>query len=209
MEERQSRRKRRSEDGEKQGASTSAFNRISQSTAMRTRRVVLFLLGAWMGALLLVAMMAPVSFKTVDEMIWRKTENVAKMIQKAEVAPVRALMREQAGEANRRMFAMWGWMQFLLGTAVFGLLLFQSNVGKFVVGMAGLTWVVAGLMNFAILPLIAESVTKERFEMLHTVFAAFQLAVVLLVAVLLFLLFQRQRGESELGEESGERDRTI
>lgn len=193
MEERQSRRKRRSEEGENKAVSTSAFNRISTSTTMRTRRIVLFLLGAWVGALLIVTMMAPASFKTVDELLWRKTEVVTTVVQKADIGPVRALMRDQAAEVNRKMFSMWGWTQFALGTAVFGLVLFQSNLGKLVVGMAGLTWLVTALMNFGILPLIAGNTTRERFEMLHTGFAAFQLAVVLLLTILTYLLFQKRR----------------
>lgn len=192
------RRRHHSRDSDDKRGESSVFNRISSSTSTRTRRIVVFLLGAWFGAMLLIVMLAPSTFRVADDMIWRKAESVTEIAKYADMAPVRKLMRDQASEVNRRMFDMWGWIQFAFASIVLGLLIFRSNATKLLLGLAGGSWVFAGLMNFVILPLISGNVSRERFQMLHAGFGVFQLAIALLMGIVLFLLFDKRQAADEI-----------
>lgn len=205
MEEARVRVKRVAKD-EKREPASSAFNRISTGTSARTRRTVLFLMGLWCGGLLLVSLAAPTSFRAVDTTLQSMPQNLAQMFEQAGRDAVRELLRLQAAETNRTLFAWWGWIQFLLGLAVFMLLLFLSNTGKIVVGIAGLACGLTALMNFIVIPRMSETVANEQFKLLHAGFSAFQVATLVLIAVLLVLLFRRtpmRSGEASPGSEPG------
>lgn len=186
-----------------------ALSRISRRTAARTRRAVTFLLGLWCGGMLLVALAAPAAFTAADSVLKAPPPVLETVIEKADAAAARAVLRYQAAEANRMMFGLWGWIQGFLAVAVLVLLIFLSNAGRHAVGVAGLMVLLAGIMNFVLIPGISNLTRTaasakaqaagpaESFALLHTGFAVFQAALLVLIAVLLFLLF---RGRDRSGE---------
>ncbi len=196
MEETRVRRSKSSREGSK-GVSSTAYNRISSQAATRTRRFVLFLLGFWCGALLMTALTAPASFRAADDILRTKPEAVAKVYEEMGPELTRTTLRAPVAEANRKMFIVWGWLQFLLGMGVFGLLLFASNVGRVPLLVSGLMVAMAGLLNFAVIPRIANSTGGPEFEKLHAGFGVFQLGVVLLLVILVILLFQKRRDAAD------------
>lgn len=188
MDESKVRRARGSREASK-GVSSTAYNRISSQAATRTRRLVLFILGFWCGALLMTALTAPASFRAADDILRSRPEAVAKVYEEMGPELTRTTLRAPVAEANRKMFIVWGWLQFLMGMVVFGLLLFASNAGRVSLLVAGLMVAMAGLLNFAVIPRIASSTGGPEFQKLHAGFGVFQVGVLVLIAALLFLLF--------------------
>lgn len=186
------------------------MSRISRRTAARTRRVVTFLLGLWCGGMLLVALVAPASFTAADSVLKAPPPALETVIEKADAATAKAVLRYQVAEVNRKMFELWGWMQGLAALAVLVLLVFLSNAGRHAVGVAALMVLLAGIMNFVLIPGISnltraaasageKAAAAGSFALLHTGFAIFQIALLVLIAALFFLLF---RGRDRSGEGS-------
>lgn len=184
-------------------------SRISRRTAARTRRAVTFLLGLWCGGMLLVSLVAPASFTAADSVLKAPPPALETVIGKVDAGTAKAVLRYQAAEVNRKMFELWGWMQGLAALAVLALLVFLSNAGRHAVGVAALMVLLAGIMNFVLIPGIgnltrAAASAGERaaaagsFALLHTGFAILQIALLALIAALFFLLF-RGRGRSGEG----------
>jgi hypothetical protein len=187
---------------------SAVLSRISRRTAARTRRVVTFLLGLWCGGMLLVALVAPASFTAADSVLKAPPPALETVIEKVDAATAQAVLRYQVAEVNRLMFGLWGWTQGFLAVAVLVLLVFLSNAGRHAVGVAALMVLLAGIMNFVLIPGIStltraaasageKASAAGSFALLHTGFAVFQAALVVLIAVLLFLLF---RGRDRSGE---------
>ncbi|MCL4795829.1 MAG: hypothetical protein KJZ84_14815 [Bryobacteraceae bacterium] len=200
------RRRARTRSEELTGEPAALRDRISRRTAARTRRAVTFVLGLWCGGMLLMALLAPASLRTVDSVIRLAPPAVATVIQATTPETTRGALRYQVGEVNRTLFAIWGRMQMGAALAVLLLLVFLSNANRATVGVAGLMTLLAALMNFVLTPRIA-TLTRTpaavpgdaagSFAFLHTSFAVFQLAVLVLIGVLFFLLFRgRRTGES-------------
>lgn len=192
----------RTKSEEQTGEPAALRDRISRRTAARTRRAVTFLLGLWCGGMLLMALLAPASFRTVDPVMRLAPPPVEAVIQETTPETAREALRYQVGEVNRTLFAIWGWMQTAAAVAVLLLLVFLSNANRATVAVAGLMALLAALMNFVLTPRIA-ALTRTpalasgdaagSFALLHTSFAVFQLAVVVLIGVLFFLLFRGGR----------------
>lgn len=200
-------RRRRSGDGKSAPReSASLRDQISSRAAARTRRLVTFLLGLWCGALLLVAIVAPTSFFAADTVMKVQTPALEQVVAKMGAPLARDVLRYQVAEVNRLVFAIWGWLQCAVALAVLLLLLFFSNVHRAIVGLAGAMTLIAAVMNFVLIPRIA-SLTRlaalqtgaekaagtGNFALLHGGFAVFQVALLVMIAALLFLLF-RNRG---------------
>ena len=175
-------------------------DRISRRTAARTRRAITFLLGLWCGGMALVA---PASFRAANTVMKAAPPALQTVIEKTDAATAQALLRYQVGEVNRLMFGLWGWTQAAAALAVLLLLVFLSNAGRAAVGVSALMLLVAALMHFVLIPRIAmltrtagsapgktAGSSPEMFALLHGGFAVFQLALLGLIGVLLFLLFR-------------------
>lgn len=164
------------------------------------------LTGAWLGAILMVALAAPAAFRSVDEVMSSPPPATAKMIKDLGPTAVREVLHYQVGEANRLMFETWGIVQMVLAGLIFLLLLFFSTVGRPALGLSLGMLLLALLMQFVMIPRIVESgrdmraslsarpaAVMERFRMLHLGFTTFEMAVVLLGAILLILLLRNRR----------------
>jgi hypothetical protein len=202
-------RRRRGEQKEpaKPKESPALRDRISHRTSARTRRAVTFLLGLWCGGLLLVALTAPASFRAADRVMAVPPPALEQVLgEEGGKEAAREILRYQVGEVNRMMFAIWGWMQLGASLAVLGLLLFLSRSGRLAVGVAAGMVVISGVLHLVLIPRIAAATRAsalkqtgaDAFALLHGAFGVFQLALLMLMAMLLFLLFRR-RGDGSSG----------
>ncbi|MBE7540748.1 MAG: hypothetical protein M9913_00510 [Bryobacteraceae bacterium] len=200
------RRRRSRKTDDKPRESSALHDRIGHRTAARTRRVVTFLLGIWCGGLLLVALVAPSSFMAADTVLSMPPPALETVVKNTNPDLAREVLRYQVAEVNRVVFTIWGWLQGVVALAVLLLLVFLSNVNRLTVGIAAAMTVLAGVMNFFLIPRIAvitrtaATMAKDKatagtdmFAILHGGFAAFQLALVVMIAALLFLLFRSRR----------------
>lgn len=168
-----------------------------------TRRFVAVLVSIWFGGILLVALAAPASFRTVDPALAAPPPAVAKVIKAVGPAATRDALRYQVSEVNRAMFETWGWVQLGLGAAVFLLLLFMSTVGRTALVISLAMMALAVVMRFVLIPRISDvtrevqsvsgPVTTDKLQLLHGGYSVFQLSVVVLGSILLVLLL-RSRG---------------
>jgi hypothetical protein len=204
-------RRRRSKKADDIPRESSALrDRIGRRTAARTRRVVTFLLGIWCGGLLLVALVAPSSFMAADTVLSMPPPALETVVQYTSPDIAREVLRYQVAEVNRVVFSVWGWLQGFVALAVLLLLVFLSNVNRLTVGIAAAMTVLAGVMNFFLIPRIAvitrtaATMAKDKatagtdmFAILHGGFAVFQLALLVMIAALLFLLFRSRHSSRD------------
>jgi hypothetical protein len=204
-------RRRRSKKADDKPRESSALrDRIGRRTAARTRRVVTFLLGIWCGGLLLVALVAPSSFMAADTVLSMPPPALETVVQYTSPDIAREVLRYQVAEVNRVVFSVWGWLQGFVALAVLLLLVFLSNVNRLTVGIAAAMTVLAGVMNFFLIPRIAvitrtaATMAKDKatagtdmFAILHGGFAVFQLALLVMIAALLFLLFRSRHSSRD------------
>ncbi len=168
-----------------------------------TRRLVAVLVSIWFGGILLVALAAPASFRTVDPTLKSPPPAVEKVMKAVGPAAARDALRYQVSEVNRAMFNIWGWMQLGLGVVIFLLLLFMSTVGRLSLILALAMMLLSILMRFVLIPRISD-ITREiqttgaaaaadKLQLLHGGYSVFQLSVMVLGSILLVLLL-RSRG---------------
>ncbi|HEY3439595.1 MAG TPA: hypothetical protein VGK29_02540 [Paludibaculum sp.] len=188
---------------------SASLNRIAPESSWLCRRVAAVLIGIWLGGILLVALAAPASFRSVDSVLASPPESIAKAVKALGPDLTREILQFQAGEANRSMFAIWGWAQLALAVTVVVLLLFLSNVGRTALGLAFGMMLLAALMKFLLISRIAASgsLTRpsvqtaptelaERLRLMYYGFTAFELVVVTLSTMLLVLLLGGRRSSS-------------
>ena len=85
---------------------------------MHTRRLVAFLLGAWLGGILFVTYTAYANSYTTKGIIEHPTEAPRRLTELSGSDRVASLLRYQTAELNRSMIESWEWMQLALGLAV-------------------------------------------------------------------------------------------
>ena len=194
------------------GSFSTGFRPISDESASFVRRLTAILLGAWLGAILMVAVAAPAAFSSVDATLKFRTPLVTQAIKVMGEPDVHDLLRYQVGEANRQLFETWGTMQVLFGALIFFLLLFFSHVRRAGLGLALLMLLMSAAMKWLLIPRIVETgrtlhtaQAAQRFRALHTGFSTFEAAVAVLGVFLLVLLLRRRRGSrgsSRLGTDA-------
>lgn len=194
-------------DSSRSKSTSSALNFISDEVSSIIRRFVAVLVGAWLGAILMLALIAPAAFRSVDSTFKTPPPVVNKAMKALGEPQVHSLLRYQVGEANRLMFETWGTAQLVLSGVVFFLLLFFSNVRRTPLGLSFLLMLMAAGMNFLLIPRIVEtgrvmhssadtaaSAANAQFRSLHVAFSSFEGAAAVLGAALLVLLLRRRRG---------------
>ncbi|MGJ5815778.1 hypothetical protein [Paludibaculum fermentans] len=190
------------------GTST-AHDRISHHTSWATRRFTAVLLSMWLGGILLVSLVAPASYRSVDSTMARPPQHVAKAMKQLGQAPMREILQYQASEASRVVLEWWGLLQLAAGLAVFLLLLFMSTAGRPALGLSLGMLVMSLLLEFFLIPRISQLGQElqqtnqvQAMEMaakaraMHLGFTAFEMVVVLLGAILLGLLLRSRPGFS-------------
>lgn len=187
-----------------QPASPPSSRPSSASSHRFVRRLVLFLLGAWFGAAMLTSFSVPLTFSSVDSLMLDPPKEATQMVQEMGPISVRSLLRQQVAEANRMMFSAWGWLQIGLGVLVLCLQVFALPVHKVSISLAAGMTTLAATMKFLLVPQVrgftaADSVSgastvpdREAYIFFLQGFLAFEAAVVIMGAFLVWQLFRRR-----------------
>ncbi|MEJ5368348.1 MAG: hypothetical protein WHT08_08530 [Bryobacteraceae bacterium] len=176
------------------------YSRISPEASWLVRRICAVIVGAWLGGILLVALGAPAVFRAGETVFRHPSPAHAEVLKRAGQDAVRDLLRYHAGEANNQMFALWGTMQVAYGAAVALALLFFTDVGRWRLSLAAAMLVLALFQKLYLIPAIISASRQfrsggiaeasRRFELLHSSFAAFEIALALIGLALLVLLLR-------------------
>src|SRR5436190_6741390 len=174
---------------------------------MNTRRFICALLGLWIGASLFMGTVAAVSFRSVDRLLASPQPEVAAEIKVVGAEKMRALLRHEAGEFNRALFEGWGVVQIALSLLLFGILLFGTKEGKFVLSVSLLLVIVTAGMHLLVTPNIVaygrgldfqppdkEIGLRERVKVFHNTYSSLEIVKLSgIVAILVVLLREVRR----------------
>jgi hypothetical protein len=179
-------------------------NRIRDDDSRIVERAVILALACWLGGLIMVTLAATGSFKAVDTTIEKPPAVVIKSLARLGPDVTRDLLRYQSSEVNRHLFELWGWIQLGLTGAILAGLLFMTNVGKRVLGMALAMTAMAALMAGVIIPgmirIGRESQARpdglaagasQTFKTLHQAFGAFEGVAAVLAMLTIVSLIRR------------------
>src|SRR5436190_14977206 len=103
---------------------------------MHFRRFTCFLLGVWLGGIIMMSVVATQNFRTVDSILLDPSPGASPQLKTLGHSTARMLLRWQAGEQNRRLFEMWETGQIALAMAVLFVLLFGSTEGKYALALS-------------------------------------------------------------------------
>ncbi len=179
---------------------------------MRTRRLVTFVLGAWLGASLFMIWVATENMRSVRRIVETPSGPAERFAIDAGKDRTASFMRYQAAEMNRALFSGWGVAQTAIGAVLFLILLFGTSAGRLSLVISGLMLFLTLIMTFYLMPemeglgrasdyfmLNQSTPERGRFRMLHGVYASMESVKILLGLVL--------TGVFLLGGERGERRR--
>ncbi len=178
-------------------------DRIRDDDSKIVERLVALLLAFWMGGLMMVSLGATGSFEAVQSSMDKPPMSVARAMAKLGAAETRDLLHSQSSEVNRHLFEFWGWIQLGLTSAIFAALLFMTNSGKKLLGVAAGMCGMSAILALFLIPgmirigreLRAHSGTpglelRESFQNMHRAFGAFEAVAVLLGLILLVALLR-------------------
>jgi hypothetical protein len=176
---------------------------------MHVRRLVCFLLGAWLGGSFFMTMVATQNFRSVDRLLMNASPTAEQHIKSmGGREEARRFLRYSVSEQNRWYFETWESAQFAIGAAVFLLLLLASHEGKFALGMALAPLLVLIVQRFLLTPQIVavgrtldfasrQAVAGSRlFWVLHSAYSAVEILKWALIAILAGRLVWRWRRRS-------------
>ena len=171
---------------------------------MNTRRFICALLGAWIGASLFMASVAAFNFKSVNDLFITPQPELVGYIKAIGPEKLRMLFRHEAAEFNRALFEGWGLVQIGISLLVFGLLLFGTKEGKFILSVSLLMVLLVTGMHLLVTPSIVgygrsldfaspdkEFSMRQRVGAFHNAYTALE-SVKLLGGVILLVIFFRE-----------------
>jgi hypothetical protein len=176
---------------------------------MHFRRLACLLLGGWLTGLILVAMVAAQNFHTVDRLLLDPQPAAALELKTMGHEFSRMLLRWEAGEQNRWMFAAWETAQLAIGMVLFFVLLFGSTESKFSLALALLMVVLVLVERLLLTPMMTalgrvidfvpvntHSVDRIKFAVLHDFYIGLEAGKFLLGLTLGGKLLIRSRRKS-------------
>jgi hypothetical protein len=119
---------------------------------MSARRLVVFLLGVWLGGSLLVFLAATANLRSPDQVLAFPPLAIVKIVESIGHEAARMLLLHQASELNRGYLESWGTAQLGIGLAVFATLLFATREGKWLVSGSLVMLLLAALMRLLLTP---------------------------------------------------------
>ncbi len=169
------------------------------------RRLCAVLVAAWLGAAMMLVLVAPAAFRSVDSALQVSPPAFIKALKLLGENTLREVLRYQVGEANRLMFESWGMVQLILSGVLCFLLLFFTTVRKTILGISAGMLVLSLAIHFLLIPRIVETgrvmysaqgaeAARQQFGALHVAFSTFEAAVAGLGILLLVLLLRRKGG---------------
>ena len=118
---------------------------------MRSRLILLLLLGAWLGATLFMWMVATQNFAVVERIRASHSEGFAATVSKLSPEELRLVLRYQASEVNRLFFEGWGMIQPPLAVLVM-LLAWRSGSGRRVVAVTAVMLLITVFLQVYVVP---------------------------------------------------------
>jgi hypothetical protein len=186
---------------------------VTLETAWNVQRFASLLLAVWIGGIVTVALAAPLAFRAVDSLMANQPDMLKTAIHKIGPVPMYEVLRLLAGEVNRLLFQVFGYIQLTVAAVVFVQVVFFSNLKRVGVFLSGGMLAISGVMGFFLIPQIsqvgreiqasaaAKAAGEERFRALQLAFTSFEVGLAIVGALLLALLLQRSRLTSRASAE--------
>lgn len=156
---------------------------LDWALSMRYRRIVCFLLGAWIGVSAMLALDAYRRFEAVDAVLKSPPEQAVKILKILGPDNARRLLRYTAGVQNSGTFETWETIQLALGVLITLVLFLGSSTRMLSVAPLLMTLLVA-FLHFKITPELIwlgrslefsagpdEALPREQFWRLHYIYA--------------------------------------
>lgn len=169
-------------------------------------RLATCLIGVWFGALLLTALAATNSFRSVDSVLQNPDPPAGQLLQKLGAEEARLLLRHVTAESNRQLFRLWGIFQVAIAAVLLGYLLFGTGIGRISLAIALAMLAISAWMQWMLIPRIGavsrtldfnrqalQETAGEQFRHLHQLFGMFELVIVILGTILLARLLRHSR----------------
>lgn len=151
-----------------------------------------------------MAAVAASSFRLVNELLVNPAAELAPYLKVLGAEKMRVLARYQAAEFNRALFEGWGLVQILIGLLIFGILLFGTKEGKFILSLSLFMALLSAGMHLLVTPSIVGygrsldfvSIDKEpelrnRVKAFHNAYSALE-GIKLVCGVALLTIFFRE-----------------
>jgi hypothetical protein len=176
---------------------------------MHFRRLVCFLLGAWLAGGLFMAAVATQNFRSVDRVLYNPAPAASQEIKAMGPDMARAFLRYLVSEQNRWYFERWEGIQIGIALLTFFLLLFGSTESKVSLGLALLMLLIVAAQRFLLTPMIisfgrvidfvpdaVHSPERTRFWVLHHAYSGMEVGKWCLCLLLTLKLVLRSRRRS-------------
>lgn len=190
---------------------------------MHTRRLITFLLGAWLAAIGLVGAFATENFRVADRILDVPTATSKKIFDKMGRDPAQLILRHEINEVNRAMFETSEWIQIGLGVSILVIVIFSRRHSKErVLGTFVITGIMLGLVlaqRFLLTPEMigsgrlldfapAGEVSRERevFGSLHAVYGVFELVKIVVGLIFAGFLFKARMTKTTRSRKSKQVD---
>lgn len=174
---------------------------------MHTRRLVAFLLGAWMFGTGFMTYVAIHNLRNADQSAVVESEQAPLVLRALGPENTRLLLRHQASLLNREYFERWEQTEIFLGIVIVFWLVFATQRRWLPVALGVMALVLAGWLHFVISPeinFIAKAIDfmgplegesqRQRIWALHQVYAVGTLVKLMLCGILTaYLLWFRAR----------------
>lgn len=183
---------------------------------MHIRRLIAFLLGAWLSGSLLMVVVATHNLGAVDRLMASPPPYAANRIETLGETNARVFLRFQASELNRWYFETWEWTQLALGLLLLATMIAGGATRKSVLVFCGLMLLAVLAMRFVLTPEVTRlgrlidfipwdrrSVNRDQFWKYHTAYVVTEGIKDLFGLVLLSSLLRRHGVRPE--EEPRER----
>ena len=181
---------------------------IYEQTAWLVRRVAAVWLALWMGMVVAVTVVTPVSFHSVPGVVSAPPAGYAKLLERVPQPALRELLVYQVAEANRAMLELWTWIQLAIAVSLFLMLLLLSTAGRLQLGVSAVLVADAAVLKLVLVAKLGESAlqvvspdavlhlahSNGQFLIARTAFLISQALTLLGGAFLLILLLRGSRG---------------
>ena len=169
-------------------------------------RLATFIVGMWLGGLLVMGLAIPAGFQGVDSILKSPAPQAEKLIDRLGPGDARLLMRHAVSTGNRQFFYLWGATQLALAGILLAYLAFGTSTGKVSLTLASLMFLLAVWMMVWLIPQVdkvsraldfdrsaLDGPSGETFRTLHQMFGVSELAVIALALVLLVRFLRHTR----------------
>jgi hypothetical protein len=183
---------------------------------MHFRRLVVFVLGVWLGGSFFMTFVATQNFRSVDRLLESPSAQAAQDIKTLGPARARLFLRHQVSEQNRFYFEVWENVQYILAAAVFATFLFGTHEGKLTLLFSLIPLVLVAVQNLIFspeiislgrmldyIPQVQDTPDRSRFWVFHNAYSMTELVKWALLTIMLgkIVLGRRRRSSREVARD--------